>query len=817
MNNYFFFFFVLYLGVVCDARDVLRQGEALREGETLISENLVFELGFFSPNSSSAKYVGIWYYGLPNTDVIWVANRDQPISGPSPALTFSDDGNLVILSAVAYRVTNASSTASGNSTVRLLNTGNLVLTAGSGENPLWSWFDAPTDTFVAGMKLTADVRAGRSLLLRSWRTPADPSEGEFRAGLDPLGSGQVFIWRGPEMKPHWRSGQWNGRAFISIAVRPLSYYGFSLTYNEGGVMSLTFAEFNGSLFRFVLRSEGVLSVSQKVRGTGRWMTAFTFPGGDCEFYNRCGDNAVCGKGGVCECLRGFEAREGGGCRRRAELGCGGEESGFVEVGGVNLPDKSRWETNAAGKEACEMACRGNCSCWAFAYTSQIGCYLWFEPLVDLYELAGSTYSIHVRVAASDLPAEARDRRWIVVLCVSVAVGVVLLLLLGLSWYQRTRVKEWWRKSWKRGMRRPRLLSDRKTDTETGSNAVFEMDSPSGGKSAELPLFTFQCISKATADFSKENKLGEGGFGLVYKGKLPDGREVAVKRLSESSGQGGEEFKNEVRLIAKLQHRNLVRLLGCCVQGDEKIVIYEYLPNRSLDSFIFDPSAAPQLDWKMRFGIIEGIARGLLYLHRDSRLRIIHRDLKASNILLDEEMNPKISDFGMARIFGGNQNQANTLRVVGTFGYMSPEYAMEGLFSIKSDVYSFGVLMLEIISGQRNNSFRQDKSPNLVRRAWQLWNEDKSVELVDPCIRSSVSEREVTRCIQVGLLCVQDRASDRPTMASVLFLLGSDTIQPTPKQPTFTVDGDGDETDSIPQEFGESFSSRDITVSVVTGR
>ncbi|KAH9796653.1 G-type lectin S-receptor-like serine/threonine-protein kinase B120 [Citrus sinensis] len=180
---------------------------------------------------------------------------------------------------------------------------------------------------------------------------------------------------------------------------------------------------------------------------------------------------------------------------------------------------------------------------------------------------------------------------------------------------------------------------------------------------DLPMFNFNTIAVATNYFSEGNKLGRGGFGPVHKGKLPEGQDIAVKRLSRKSGQGLEEFKNEIILIAKLQHRNLVRLLGCCIQGEEKMLIYEYMPNKSLDLFIFDPAKQALLDWTKRFAIIEGIARGLLYLHRDSRLRIIHRDLKASNILLDEDMNPKISDFGMARIFGFNQNEANTNRVV----------------------------------------------------------------------------------------------------------------------------------------------------------
>ncbi|XP_047973791.1 G-type lectin S-receptor-like serine/threonine-protein kinase RKS1 isoform X2 [Salvia hispanica] len=218
---------------------------------------------------------------------------------------------------------------------------------------------------------------------------------------------------------------------------------------------------------------------------------------------------------------------------------------------------------------------------------------------------------------------------------------------------------------------------------------------------KLPIFSLGSITASTNNFSITNKLGQGGFGPVYKGELANGQFVAVKRLSQKSRQGLEEFRNEMHLIAKLQHRNLVRIFGCCDEKDEMILVYEYMPNKSLDYFLFEPSQKDVIDWNKRIHIISGIAQGLMYLHQYSQLRIVHRDLKASNILLDAEMNPKISDFGLARIFGGNESQENTKRIVGTYGYMSPEYAMEGLFSVKSDVFAFGVLMLEIISGKKN--------------------------------------------------------------------------------------------------------------------
>ncbi|EOY14263.1 S-locus lectin protein kinase family protein [Theobroma cacao] len=236
----------------------------------------------------------------------------------------------------------------------------------------------------------------------------------------------------------------------------------------------------------------------------------------------------------------------------------------------------------------------------------------------------------------------------------------------------------------------------------------------GKEDLELPLFDFDTISKATDNFSQQNKLGQGGFGPLYKGILEKGQEIAVKRLSKKSRQGIDEFKNEVLCISKLQHRNLVKLLGCCIERQERILIYEFMPNKSLYSFIFDQKQSIFLDWPKRFQTINGISRGLLYLHQDSRLRIIHRDLKAGNVLLDYEMNPKISDFGLARSFGGDETEANTNRVVGTYGYMSPEYAIDGWFSIKSDEFSFGVLVLEIVSGRRNRGSLTGPQPEPSR-------------------------------------------------------------------------------------------------------
>ncbi|XP_027353878.1 G-type lectin S-receptor-like serine/threonine-protein kinase SD1-1 [Abrus precatorius] len=307
---------------------------------------------------------------------------------------------------------------------------------------------------------------------------------------------------------------------------------------------------------------------------------------------------------------------------------------------------------------------------------------------------------------------------------------------------------------------------------------------------DLPTFDLSIIANATNNFSSINKVGEGGFGPVYKGTLIDGQEVAIKRHSKSSDQGLEEFKNEVALIAKLQHRNLVNLLGCCIQGEEKLLIYEYMPNNSLDYFIFDEHRSKLLDWIQRFHIISGVARGLLYLHQDSRLKIIHRDLKTSNILLDAYMNPKISDFGLARTFWGDQVEANTKKVVGTYGYIPPEYAVHGHYSVKSDVFSFGVIVLEIVSGKRNRGFSDpEQYLNLLGHAWRLWNQDRPLELIDKHLAESGKSFEVIRCIHVGLLCVQEKPEDRPDISSIVLMLNGEKTLPQPKAPGFYTGSD----------------------------
>ncbi|KMZ63187.1 receptor kinase 2 [Zostera marina] len=300
---------------------------------------------------------------------------------------------------------------------------------------------------------------------------------------------------------------------------------------------------------------------------------------------------------------------------------------------------------------------------------------------------------------------------------------------------------------------------------------------------ESRIFDLATIKLVTDNFSEANKLGEGGFGSVYKGTLTDGRDIAVKRLSSNSKQGIQEFKNEISLLIKLQHRNLVRILGFCLEDDEKLLIYEYIHNKSLDTILKDPIKRQQLDWGQRYNIIGGIAKGLLYLHEESQVKIIHRDLKASNILLDSELNSKITDFGLARIFDIDQTRAVTDRIAGTFGYMAPEYVRRGHFSSKSDVYSFGILIIEIISGRMNNN--NDDDDDLLTYVWEHWRKKSISNIVDSTMGNNYPINEASRCIEIGLLCLQEAPDDRITMSTVMVMLSGYSVTfNAPSKPAF---------------------------------
>ncbi|KAL1562805.1 G-type lectin S-receptor-like serine/threonine-protein kinase SD1-1 isoform X2 [Salvia divinorum] len=774
----------------------LSAGQSLvDDGHVLTSPSQIFELGFFSPRSSSTpRFLGIWYTATPHV-VVWVANRQHPLIALNGVLSLSKNANLTLTSAQGTTLWSSnSSTQLSNPLLHLTDYGNLVIEDNS-KILLWQSFDNPSDTLLPGMKLLQETETPNVNVLTSWKSDNDPSLGEFSFGIVNGGLSQIITMKGKERR--YRAIYWDGH-FPGFPDSVDATWNAEVSSTGGKLLSF-FQPLKKSVHtRLIMNSSGSFQrFVMDERGAG-WIPMITSPRDSCDNYGWCGVNGVCRiyKTPECECLRGFKPKSDkewrlfdwrSGCSRNPPLDCQ-KEDGFLKIQGVKFPDSLSFQLNTSMSiEECRDQCLKNCNCTAYAdpyFRNETNCLMWFGDLIDIREQAVDTRdgpSVYIRVAATELDLAKKAKGSAKTKFILIAVFTTMLVLVSclgglLTWRCR---KQGYRKA---------------------------------SEELELPLFDLATIVAATNNFSGENMLGEGGFGPVYKGNLSAGKVVAVKRMSRYSGQGDEEFKNEIILISNLQHRNLVRILGCCIEGEEKMLVYEYMLNKSLDYYIFDQERGLLLDWSKRFEIIMGIARGLMYLHHDSRLKIIHRDLKTSNILLDESLNAKISDFGIARMFGGDQTAARTKRVVGTYGYMAPEYAFDGKFSMKSDVFSMGVVILEIVSGKRNRGFKCALGyQNLLEQAWLLWKENRELELMDPCYnKSSYVEWQVRRCIQVGLLCVQNAAEERPMMPSVVLMLSSeDTVLPQPKRPVFFMQ-------SEPSNENKC-NSCTVTISEVQGR
>ncbi|GAB4860581.1 hypothetical protein Ancab_035741 [Ancistrocladus abbreviatus] len=821
-----FLFFPTIISSYSDTQS-LTQNQHLKDGEYLVSANNVFSLGFFPNNFTSDperkinrcsgydsphlrsgydspyrcsgydspyrrlgydspyRYLGIWYTNSSYKRPVWVANRNKPILGRSGYLMIDNDGNLKIFHHGGSPVVLNSENLVTRKRTRgiLLDTGNFELrelnSNGTDGQLLWQSFDHPTDTLLPGMKLGYDLTTGKNWSISSWLDVDLPATGSFTLGIGPNSPDQLTIMRGEKI--YWKSGDWHDGQFQNLKDEYYIYTDNSFIFNVNKSY-FNFSALNPSILLPLLVMEGRGSLWKGEKNVLRQVSRWTI---------------------LVECSR-YPSDYGemsAGCVKRKLPKCRKNIRFNYRIGYVISNASKYFEDHIMSPIDCEDKCFYDCACVVYApiYANGTGCELW-SKLEDIRIDDGYGYKVfYVQIKTG------RRRFCLKCLIIGIAVLFFIILLASIWFVVRTKLKV------KVYLHQIRYLIERmlrgkgkqKTDEETlllelatSAELRKHFSGPqrrrkfriAGKKSHGLQFFSFETIACATNDFASSNKLGQGGFGLVYKGALPDGQEVAIKRLSTMSKQGLLEFKNELTLIAKLQHTNLVKLVGCCIEQGEKIVVYEFMANKSLDYFLFDPGRKLFLDWKKRFNIIEGIAQGLLYLHKYSRLKIIHRDLKAGNILLDEGMNPKISDFGMARIFKPNESAVNTKKVVGTLGYMPPEYAMDGNYSVKSDVFSFGVLLLEIISSRKNNSSGcSEHQLHLIGYAWELWMENRGFELIDQSLSNSLHHSEALRCIHVGLLCVQERPTDRPTMSEVVAMISNEAVQlPMPKQPAFFI-------------------------------
>ncbi|XP_059290472.1 G-type lectin S-receptor-like serine/threonine-protein kinase At2g19130 [Lycium ferocissimum] len=753
-NSSFLFIFLFYLCFSLKTHlsygaDTISTNQSLSGDQTITSSGLKFKLGFFKPGNSSNYYIGIWYNRITQT-VVWVANREIPVSDKTSAELKILDGNLVLVNESKTPIwsTNISSSKSNSVVAVLQDDGNLILTDRTNSGPpLWQSFDNPGNTWLPGSKLSYNNVTKTKQLLTSWKSLDDPTPGLYSLELDPIKKQYVIKWNRTEQ--YYDTGSWNGRIFSGVPEMRYNYiYNFSYEVKQNESY-FTYSLYNDSIIsRFIMDVSGQIKQLSWLDTSNQWNLFWTQPRSQCEVYAFCGPFATCQESlPFCNCLDGFKHSSetdwnqndfSGGCKRKTKLQCGnanGKKDGFWMYPGMKVPKNS--QTVAAGSAAeCESTCLNNCNCTAYAYGSS--CSIWNGELLNMQQPSqnsGTGQSIYVRLAASDIPKSKSKKGIPIGVSVGSAAAVVIVLGLIFVVYRR---------------RRRHIV---------GSGKTVE---------GSLVAFGYKDLQHATKNFSE--KLGGGGFGSVFKGKLSDSSVIAVKRL-DSISQGEKQFRSEVSTIGTIQHVNLVRLRGFCSEGNKKLLVYDYMENGSLDSHLFTEQQSDVMDWKTRYQVALGTARGLTYLHEKCRDCIIHCDIKPENILLDAQLCPKVADFGLAKLVGRDFSRVlTTMR--GTRGYLAPEWITGVAITAKADVYSYGMMLLEIVSGRRNSENSEDGKvkffPSWAARV--LVEEGDILSLLDYRLDRTADAEEVSRICKVAYWCIQDDELQRPSMGQVVQIL-----------------------------------------------
>ncbi|KAH7675772.1 S-receptor-like serine/threonine-protein kinase protein [Dioscorea alata] len=743
--------------------DTISFQQPLSGNQTIVSKGGIFELGFFTPGKSQNYYIGIWYKKRPERTVVWVANRETAVSSATNSeLTISRDGNLVLLDKSKNQIwsSNLTSIRSNSTTVAvLLDTGNFVLTNQSDSSMIyWQSFDHPTDSWLPGGRVGWNNITKQYMTLVSWRSEDDPASGSYSFGMDPTGTDQlVQMWNGTEY--YWQSGGWNGQYFSSVPELTRNQV-FKYIYNES-LNSVTYTIDDAKVAlvtRFQASVTGLGIQWAWLNTTPEWIASWSQPKLQCQVYSFCGPFSICADTAapVCSCLQGFEPASKidwdsgswkGGCVRRTKLLCEtnstvnvGQEDKFLMIPNMQLPvNPEASPTN--NSDQCQVSCLSNCSCVAYSYNGN-DCLIWSSGLVNLRPSTNSSNSlvgdVFLRLAASELQ-DSSNGVSAGVIAGAVVGGVVLCLVLVL-------VVMW-------------ILCRKRRQTRTALRQTKE-----GG----LVVFSYRELEHLTKNFSE--RLGGGGFGSVFKGVLPDNNVIAVKKL-EGLRQGEKQFRAEVSTMGTIQHVNLVRLRGFCCEGDKRLLVYDFMPNGSLDSYLTDNHAKQTLGWKQRYQIAIGTARGLAYLHEQCRDCIMHCDIKPENILLDKDLCPKVSDFGMAKLMGRDFSRVMTT-MRGTVGYLAPEWITGLPVTPKADVYSYGMVLFELISGKRNATVHEDEQVTFfpVWATKRVVEGDDVLSLLDKSLHGDADIEELGRVSKVACWCIQDEESERPSMGQVVQML-----------------------------------------------
>lgn len=789
-----FLLFSSSLQVSTTAIHTLALGQSLPWNETMVSKGGSFELGLFSPGNSSKHYIGIWYKKISKRTVVWVANRENPVVNPSTSrFMLSVHGELALLTTPSDASLWSSSRPSSSPPPRatfatLQDDGNLVVWSSSrnatstttSSQVTWQSFDHPTDTWLPGARLGYDRGAGGGVhsFLTSWTDSENPAPGAFTMEIDARGQPKFDLFaaaaRGSGAKQqYWTTGLWDGEIFANVPEMRSGYFAGIPYAPNASVNFFTYRDripAGSSAFRgvgignFMLDVNGQMRRRQWSEQAGEWILFCSEPHDACDVYGSCGPFGLCSNttSPACRCPSGFAPRSerewslrntASGCARRSLLEC--PKDGFLKLPyAVQLPGGSAEAAGVRNERDCERSCLKDCSCTAYVYDGA-KCALWKSELVNMRTLSNDQsagdrgLALHLRVARSDVPAASSSpaHSWKKSMVILGSVVAVVALLLGCLVIVAVAAV----------VLRMRRGKGKVTAMQQGSLLVFD----------------YRALRTATRNFSE--KLGGGSFGTVFKGALPDATVIAVKKL-DGFRQGEKQFRAEVVTLGMVQHINLVRLRGFCSEGNKRALVYDYMPNGSLDAYLFkagsEDDAKKVLSWGQRHGVALGVAMGLAYLHEKCRECIIHCDIKPENILLDEEMGAKLADFGMAKLVGRDFSRVlTTMR--GTLGYLAPEWLAGGTVTAKADVYSFGLLLFELVSGRRNNAPSSSSEEGgghgmyfPVHAAVSLHGGDV-VGLLDERLAKDADVKELERVCRVACWCIQDEEGGCTTMGLVV--------------------------------------------------
>jgi Protein kinase domain/D-mannose binding lectin/S-locus glycoprotein domain/PAN-like domain len=750
--NFTIISFIFIMGFFfCTANDTLLPGQTLSVNQTLVSKNGIYEFGIFS------YFLGIWLAN--NSDIVlWVAKRTNPIEKPSePELSISSTGNLVMTqSQKLIWSTNLTRSEETTTTIAvvLLDTGNLILKEENNiSRTVWQSFDHPADTWWPGAPLGFNAATGNNIYLTSRNYLGSIL---FSLELDPSRA------RGFIIRQSSSNATYHGMfpQLIDIVV------------DGNGLVTFNDSEKSHTFIQ--LDYYGFVNIYYWVNGSPYFNTLWSSPNSQCDFDSFCGPYGLC-TGYVyttCSCPDGFHPAYpenwehgyySGGCSRNISLNCqisSSSDDVFLKIDNINTyPDDPQLLVSKNEAE-CTVACLSNCSCSAYSYN--YNCTLWFGELknTNLRNDSKKGVKLYIRL---QIPTTRHSRQAHHVIIIS-AIGVVALSVVGLLGFWKCK---------------PIFF-------------ILKRDDMIGGR---LVAYSYAETKIITRNFFQ--KLGEGGFGSVFKGLLPNSSVVAVKKMKNASFDE-KQFRTEVQTIGMIQHINLIQLLGFCSEGTRRLLVYEYMSNGSLDSHLFSNNCV-SLNWNTRYKIIVGIARGLTYLHEECRDCIIHCDIKPENILLDANFCPKIADFGMAKLLGRDFSRALTA-MRGTIGYLGPEWISGQPITKKADVYSYGMMLFEIISGKRNTEKIQN--PECTYFPLHAANKIKQGNilcLLDNRLEGNANMEELNIACKVACWCIQESETERPSMRQVVQMLEGVVEVSMPPIPSFLqrlVDIENDSTFSL---------------------